>query len=230
MKKEELLNKLRTIGLSKHGAEIYLTLLEYVAQQVSGIAQRTDIHRPTIYETLEELKGKKFIEESTRGKRTTFIALAPTQFVTRIQDTRNALETLVQDLTTYGDKRIGKPRVAFFTGPSGIQEVFNDMLDVLPTGSTWYRFSSRTDLIDDHFYLPADYKKRRDQKKLERMVITNQEIRQTKKVKHDREVKVLNDSNFHFDITKLIYADRVIHIDYRQEHATMFINQRMAEF
>jgi len=72
----------------------------------------------------------------------------------------------------------------------------------------------------------------RDQKKLERQVITNSQTAKGKINKIDRFIKVMPPDlgPFEHNVTEIIYADKVAFIDYNSETATIIESKKIADF
>ena len=81
-------------------------------------------------------------------------------------------------------------------------------------------------------YVPRGYRKMRDEKKLERQVITNEQTNTHKIGKLDRFVKVMpNDFGpFEHNVTEVIYGDKMAFIDYNSETAMIIESKRIADF
>lgn len=53
---EKFLRLFERLGISEHGARLYLDLLEHGTSSVSDIAKRTGLHRVEIYRVLPLMK------------------------------------------------------------------------------------------------------------------------------------------------------------------------------
>lgn len=75
-------------------------------------------------------------------------------------------------------------------------------------------------------------RKLRDQKQLERFVITNAATQERKKPRLEKSVKIVprNFDLFEYDATELIYADKIAFVDYNTETAVIIENPKLAEF
>lgn len=95
---------------------------------------------------------------------------------------------------------------------------------------TYYRYSSRSNFWD--FYTLTKYKEIRDQKQIQRMVITSEKraINRTKKL--DREVVYIPEWYELFDqnVAKMIYSDKVAIIDYNTFTSFIIENRILAKF
>lgn len=117
-------------------------------------------------------------------------------------------------------------------GRDGIRKVYDDIVATLKKGDTFYRYSSSRRPKKRDYYVSKDYSKRRDEKQLERYVITNEGTGKLKKPKFEKSIKTVPKSFdlFEYDITQIIYADKVAFVDYNTETAIIIENPIIAEF
>src|SRR3989344_3480754 len=96
----------------------------------------------------------------------------------------------------------------------------------------FYRYSSAKDAVKNEKYLPKNYRAIRDQKQLQRFVIANENTMVGKKPRLERAVKFIpnNYGLFDYDITQIIYGDKVAFLDYNTETAFIIENSIIAEF
>lgn len=122
--------------------------------------------------------------------------------------------------------------VRYFEGGSGVTAIFNDAVEHSKRGDTFYRYTSEKNLDAVNSLLPADYRKRRDAKRLERMVISNPESGKRKKNRLERFVKFLGTEkeSFHQNAIQLIYGDRIAFIDLNTYKSFVIENKTLAEF
>jgi len=81
-------------------------------------------------------------------------------------------------------------------------------------------------------YLSKKYRLLRDRKKLERKVITNAPNKAQKHVRLEREIKVVppDFDLFEYNVSQVIYGDKVAVIDYNTETAVVIENETIAKF
>ena len=125
-----------------------------------------------------------------------------------------------------------RPIVKFLQGKNGLRFVFEDLVTTLKKGDIFYRYSSAKDSIKNEKYLPANYRQMRDQKQLERFVITNESVAKKKKLRLERATKLVPQQYglFDYDITQLIYGDKAAFVDYNTETAIIIEDTQIAEF
>lgn len=223
---------LQKIGLSEKESRIYIALLKSGPANVSDICRRIGIHRPLIYKVLPDLIEKGIVSISPKGKRKEFTAESPEKlkglFIKLTQDFEMAIPELEQMHQAAGKR----PIVKFLQGRKGLQFVFEDLIASLKKGDVFYRYSSRKETTFGDKYLPQNYRKLRDQKQLERFVITNESIAKIKKPRLERAVKIVPPKYdlFSYDIAQLIYGNKIAFLDYNTETAAIIENPQIAEF
>ncbi len=229
----EKLKILEKIGLSKHESAIYLALLERGPSHIAQISEKTSIHRPLVYKALPSLLEKRLITQIKKGKRTIFMAEPPNRLETLFDDLKIDFFEILPDLEDQYSNNELKPRVRFLEGKDGTKRVFDDIVRSLKKGDVFYRYSSNKDGKEKRDkYVPRGYRKMRDEKKLERQVITNEQTSQHKVAKLDRFVKVIpNDFGpFDHNVTEVIYGDKIAFIDYESETAMVIESKKIADF
>lgn len=230
MEKHDILRKL---GLSGHESEIYLALLELGPAQITQVSEKTTIHRPLIYKALPALLNKKLVTQSKRGKRTFYMAEPPNRLESLFDDLKIDFFEILPELEDQYSNNEFKPRIRFLEGKDGTKRIFDDIVRSLKKGDVFYRYSSNAngnEKKDKH--VPRGYRKMRDEKKLERQVITNEQTAQYKVSKLDRFVKIMpNDLGpFDHNVTEIIYGDKIAFIDYNSETAMIIESKRIADF
>jgi sugar-specific transcriptional regulator TrmB len=223
MKKEHVFEKL---GLRQDEASIYSALLSSEPETVSGIAKLTGLHRPTIYRILPRLIERGLIAVVPHGKQKRFAAESPEKLKTLLDKVAGDLQGAIPELMRAFSSQHKKPVVKFLEGRNGIMSVFEDLVLTLHRGDVFYRYSSGRDVKKNEYYLPKNYRDIRDQKQLERFVITNAQTAGTKKPRMERGMKVIPKDLglFDYDITEIIYGDKIAFVDYNTETAFIVEN------
>lgn len=230
MNKQQILEK---IGLNKHESAIYLALLELGPSHIAQISEKTSIHRPLVYKALPSLLEKKLVTETKRAKRKIYMAEPPNRLETIFDDLRIDFFEALPDMEDQYSANELKPKVRFLQGKDGTKRVFDDIVRSLKKGDVFYRISSNKDGQEKRDkYVPRNYRKMRDEKKLERQVITNSQTAKHKIAKLDRFIKIMPDDfgPFEHNVTEVIYGDKVAFIDYGSETAMIIESKKIAEF
>lgn len=152
------------------------------------------------------------------GKRTLYIAENPKILSQYLENIKDEYDLYIPEIEKLYKNQFSKPIFKHLTGKNGIKNIFIDIGNTLKTGDVFYRYSSRNDV--EKTSIPKkdyeQYKKLREEKRLERYVITNEYLHELKPKKLEKDVVVIPKKYdiFEDNITKIIYADRVAIIDY----------------
>jgi len=225
---------LEQIGLSRNESEIYLALLDLGPSSITKISEKTAIHRPLIYKALPDLLEKKLVSQTQKGKSVLYVAEPPNRLESIFDELKYSFFESLPDLEDAYEANNKKPKVRFLEGKDGTKRVFDDVVRSLRKGDTFYRYTSNAKGVEkkDRF-VPRVYWTMRDSKKLERLVITNEKTAKKKLEKLDRFVKTIpedEEHKFEFNVTQVIYGDRVAFIDYNSETAMIIESKTIADF
>lgn len=220
----------RRLGLPKHADIIYDLLRNEGPMIATRICEKTGLHRPTVYRALGGLISKRFVHLTTRGRRKHYQAADPR----RISQAFSSIET---DIATRMTRKAEQdpnplPGVRFLEEFEGVRAAFDDVITHMKRGGTFYRYTSERDLDRVNRYLSPNYRKLRDRKKLERLVISNPISGKRKRPRLERFVKFIPSKNdsFEQDVIQLIYGDRLSFIDINTERVMIIENRALAEF
>ncbi|MBI2047774.1 MAG: hypothetical protein HYT27_01410 [Parcubacteria group bacterium] len=229
MENKDILTK---IGLSAEESTIYTTLLEEGPGTVSFISKHTGLHRPRIYTILPEMVSQGLISVVPKGKQKHYVAESPQKLKLLAEDIAHQFQEQLPELEALYSRRQKKPIVKFLSGRRGIIFVYEDLLTTLKRGEIFYRYSSARSQRRQDWYVPKNYREHRDQKGIERFVITNEKTSGRKKPRLERYIKVIPKKYdlWEYDITQLIYGNKVAFVDYNTETAVIIENPIIAEF
>lgn len=126
---------LQQIGLSEKDAEVYLACLELGTQPASVIAKKAKLKRPTTYMILDALQHKGLVSEYTGSNVKYFTAVSPEYLLSYIDKQRcelsshqRELEQYLPQLQSLSNPYSINPKVKFFEGIEGVENVMNDSL------------------------------------------------------------------------------------------------------
>lgn len=223
---------LQRLGLSDTERDIYKYLFQHGASSVAAIAKALALHRPHLYRMLEALRTRGLVSTTLEGKRKRFVAAPPERvnelFAVLAREMDEALPALVREYRKTKDE----PVITHHQGRLGVTGIFADLVESTKRGETFYRYSSEKDLAHTNSYLPRDYRKKRDEKKLERFVITAPRIGKGKKARMERAMKYIPEGFdlFDQDVIELIYAHKVAFIDLNTESGFVIESAPLADF
>lgn len=215
------------LGLPKHSDEIFLALEKKGPSSVSAMGEAIDVHRPAIYRSLKALVKMKLVSEKTFGKRVFYVAESRAGITKIFSHTIGEVTRLEENAP-----KNSAGAVRYFEGESAVTALFNDLVEHSKRGDTFYRYTSEKDLDQVNRLLPSDYRKRRDGKRLERLVISNPESGRRKRNRLERFIKFIGSEkeSFHQNAIQLIYGDRLAFIDLNTFKGFIIENKTLAEF
>jgi len=231
MKNEQLLQKL---GLSDEESRIYLSLLDLGSANISEIAKGSGLYRPVIYKYLPGLIAKGLVSQSKMGKRAVYSAESPRSLEKQIDNMREEFDQALPSLLSSYKTRCKKPIIRFFRGKKGIAFIYEDMVNTCEKGDVIYRYESPKDYKKNKKYYPALYFAKAGCKhsEIEKFVITNektQEIRSQQLERYSKPIPASYDP-FDYNITQLVYGNKVAFIDYDNETASIIEGASFAQF
>lgn len=116
------------LGMTSMQAKVYLAALELGEATMLALAGKSGVNRSTIYTFIDELRERGYINETKRGKRHVYSAVNPERLVEMQKVRLSGLERILPDLLAINNKSAKKPRVTFYDGMQGVEEVYADML------------------------------------------------------------------------------------------------------
>lgn len=229
---EKIIKTLEKFGMEKTSAIVYLCLFENGARSVSAISRNTGLYRPAIYKSLAELEYRGLVYVSPKGKQKLYAAEDLDKLQMLVRNVADEFGTMLTGLKELQNTHSEKPAVKLLEGTVGITHVFNDVIDSLKKGETFYRYTSEKDLDLVNSYLPKGYRQRRDAKKLERLVISNPVSGKQKRSRLERFIKYIPPEYdlFQQNIIELIYGNKVALIDLDSKTSLIVENKPLAEF
>ena len=228
------LNSLKKLGLNEIEGKIYLSLLNRAPITVGEISKYSGIYRPTIYKALPVLMQKNLVSQSRKGKRYVFTAEPPASLEGFVEGLKEELDQILPELNLIYSTKRKKLFVHYFEGRTGIEHVYRDLLATCRKGDIIYRYESPKDYKKNKKYYPALYLDRTGGKEneIQKFVITNETTHDLRAPQLDRYSKPIKKEYdlFDYDITQIIYKNKVAFIDYETESATILENERFAKF
>lgn len=133
---EDLITHIEDLGLSQKEARVYLANLMLGAATVQQIAEQSGIKRVTTYVILESLNNLGLVSQSTKGKKTFFVAEDPTQLRRLLQkkeqsikDQKTQFEQVLPELAKLKNLPTDSPNVRFYDTAEGIKTIMASFLE-----------------------------------------------------------------------------------------------------
>jgi sugar-specific transcriptional regulator TrmB len=159
---------LRFLGLSYDEAKIYLACLEYGPLSTSSIARITQIGRTNCYHHTEKLAKKGLLAVSQKGGNKSFSAENPQIIINKQKERLNIANQVLPELLALSSQNPQKPKIRFFEGPEGIQNIFGKMLEV--GGKEIMSFSNFRKLSE--FFAGSDFLQKHFSERIENKIKT----------------------------------------------------------
>ncbi|MFH0952176.1 MAG: helix-turn-helix domain-containing protein [Patescibacteria group bacterium] len=223
------------LGLAPSAAKIYLTMLEHGSLTVSSLSKHSGLFRHQVYKELPSLIDKNLVTKTTLGKRDYYNAESPTILSGLIDELQDELKQALPDYNKLYSTGQHKPIIRYYKGKKGISYVYTDLVNTVKRGDIIYRYESPKDYKKNKKYYPRIYMKKAGQKlhsDIQKFVITNKKThdqRSKQLERYSKYVPPLYDP-FAYDITQLIYGDKVAFIDYQTETASIIESPTFARF
>lgn len=227
---------LANMGLTERASQLYLELLARGALGVSELARVSGYTRVMVYAALDELMELGLLVVRPKGKYKVYAAAPPKKLEDRFVQISNSFDEHIAALAALSKKSSSvRPTVEYSEGREAIKAVYDDVAMSLSPGDTYYRYSStkvRNGEREGGSYISKKYRMLRTKKHLERLVITNEQNKNSKSLNLDREVKVVppDFDLFEYNVSQVIYGDKVAVIDYNTETAMVIENKTIAQF
>lgn len=136
---------IQKIGFSPNQTKVYLALLTLGTATASEIATKSNLVRPSVYKTVDDLIKMGLVEEA-EGKVKKFTALHPMHLVQFMEYKKILAEQLLPQLMGIFVASKFKPKMHFYEGTAGVKKVFEDVLDL--RNDTIYTFSSIQQMLE----------------------------------------------------------------------------------
>lgn len=120
--------ELLELGFSKGESELYSILAKLGRASAAELSKKTGRHRTHIYDTIEKLKEKGLVGESTVNGKRVFSAAAPENLVEYFDEKRERAKELIKELQIKPKTEENEVIVETFTGKSGIISSIRDIL------------------------------------------------------------------------------------------------------
>jgi len=226
---------LQKLGLSERESAVYLALLRSGQMGVSEIARKSGLYRTDVYEALSRLKEENLVLVAPKGKYHVYKAASPKLLEKKFLELSDHFDETINELALlHHQPAQARPQVTYVEGQKGITGIHDDIVTTLKKGDTYLRYSSAIVRGEEkrQNYLSKKYRLMRDVKQLERKVITNVANKAGKHPRLEREIKVVppDFDLFEYNISQIIYGDKVAVIDYNTETGVIIENPAIAKF
>lgn len=209
---------LALFNLDEKESAIYLAALETGIATAREIAKRAGIQRTYFYDLSEKLLKLGLLQQISKGKKRYFQAAEPEKLLEMEEERLAELKNTLPELKALQNTRGKKPKVYFFEGRSGIDQVNEDTLkykgEIL--GFTTPRFVSA-----DEEKLSREYIARRKSLGIKARIIGEVSPEMAKIKSRDkeelRETKMLPKDLFSSEVEIGMYGNKVFFANYKDQ-------------
>lgn len=206
---------LRSIGLGKSEAIVYLDLVKNSVSSASDIARRVNFHRPNVYDSLKKLKGKGLITEIIEGSGRLFKALEPDRLRIYFKQKESEINKLIFEL---GRIPKGTEEKETLSLSEGIVSIKNAMIDALNLDSPFYILGVHPDLAELFFdKFLEEFNRDRISRKIELKMLFSveslEEMKQLNKIPYTESRHLNYGTSSH--LSTIIVGDIVYYVSYR---------------
>jgi sugar-specific transcriptional regulator TrmB len=126
---------LKQAGFLDKETAVYIAILELGRGTVAEISRKAGINRSTGYVILDSLAGKGLVNISGKEPKQEYVALSPENLVRHIREQAEKQKALADEATEILPELVSmhtkgnRPRVRFYEGNAGLQEVYDDTLN-----------------------------------------------------------------------------------------------------
>lgn len=222
---KKIIPLLEKAGFSDKEIAIYLALLEVGKGTVAEIARKAGVGRTYGYTILDSLAAKGLASISGKEPKHEYVAESPRRLILLLEDeleqkkqTTNELKSMLPELIASHSVE-DRPKVRFYEGLKGMQEVYEDTLTAKESVIRGYlKYDELHSTLKEYF--PGYYKRRAAKKLFGRAITTDTPLARERK-KHDkdetREIRLVPKEKFDISPEINIYDNKVMIASWREK-------------
>ncbi|MBU3940675.1 MAG: HTH domain-containing protein [Nanoarchaeota archaeon] len=123
------ISALEKLGLNENEIKIYLALLKEGLSTGGKLAEKTNIHRRTAYDTLNSLSEKGLVTSIIKEKIKYFEAIDPKHFLDIVKDQEQSIKTILPELELLKKQVTNKAEAQIYQGIKSIKKIYEDILN-----------------------------------------------------------------------------------------------------
>lgn len=159
---------LKQADLTEGEIDVYIELLREDSAKVGELAEKTDHHRPYIYDTVEKLQEKGLVSSFLENKVKHFSAANPERLLDYIQEKEEQVRNVMDDLKSLSPVKEGTS-VELYKGRTSFKTVIRDFLE---SGDELLMFGqNRFEEILPEFYIKKAVKEMNEENIGEKMLL-----------------------------------------------------------
>lgn len=119
---------MKELGLTNNEIEVYLTLLRKGSVSVNEIAEKSGLHRQAVYDALDRLLEKGFVNFVIKSNKKYFQGINPEKIVNYLHEKENKFKTILPELVNLTKLPREDTFVEVFKGKDVVRSVFRDII------------------------------------------------------------------------------------------------------
>ena len=204
---------LEEAGLTRGESEVYLALIDVGQTPAGEIAEKTGMHRRSVYDALSRLIEKGLVSYVVMKDKKFFEAANPEKLMDIIKESEEKINSIMRELKDkYKQSKI-KEEVTVFRGKDGLKTLFDDQIK---TGHEILILGASTTANEMLKYYFMEYDKKRVKQHIKVKIIFSESV----KVKHEKvplaEIRYLSDE-FSGPAATNIYGNNVVIIHWSEK-------------
>lgn len=229
-------NTLTQFGFSEKEVQVYLALLTLGKGTVSKITQAAHLNRTTGYDILNTLVQKGVITISGKEPKQEYVAESPQKIIQylkkKLADNERNLkkaQEMIPELTSLHNKS-GRPKVRFYEGKQGLEEVYEDTLTSHEPIRAYAAIDDMHKALPEYF--PKYYKRRAGKKINIRGIVPATQValeRSQHNKEEAREMALVPAEKFYFSPEINIYDNKIMIASWREELGIIIESEEIAD-
>ncbi len=127
MEKEDVL---KNFGLTKTESKIFLVLLKLGETTAPEIVKKVELHKPTVYATLERLEKKGLASHITKDYKQVYSAVNPKKFLNMLEERKDDFLAVLPSLLKEYESGKTEREINVFVGREGLKTIFGEIVAV----------------------------------------------------------------------------------------------------
>ena len=173
MENEEL-QILEECGLSQNQAKVYLALLSLGSSTATSIIEKSKLHRPNVYDALDQLSKKGLVTHIIQDSTKYFQASSPDSLLNMIKEKETKMRFILPRLKLKEKFSEKKSKARVFEGINGIKAITEIILENLDSGENVLTFGIPRDVSEKMRTFLSNYHNLRIEKEITQYHIYNE--------------------------------------------------------
>jgi sugar-specific transcriptional regulator TrmB len=180
---DTIFRDLEKMNFSINESKVYLTLIKIGPSLAGVIAKDSHLDRSSTYNALKELVDRGLVSTVHEDKRTIYVPENPKRIIDYYAEKEEIAKKIIPRLEEQFTFRKQKSSVKLFQGYKGLKTVFQDILDSVPQGGTYYVMSSEGYFTQKMPYFSPIFRKKKEMQGIKTKVLIREGREKRKKNK-----------------------------------------------